>query len=401
MSYSADVTTRAAFPAVVSRRRGARRSADAATRAFPASPLPAALRLRGVLGGRPTRRRRRESLRRGSRRSAGASGRPGRRRLLMWNPPWTLPLVLPFGLLPPHLARVLWLLLSFAAVLAAADAAWIDYGGPPGKRGIAWLLAFSFMPTFLTLYLGQIAAALLAGAVLFLRFQRREHDFRAGAATLLLAVKPHLFLFFWLALLLWAVDRRRWARAGGRRPRGRGGDGGGACCSDPALLLDQYRQVLTATPPVQYRSPTLGTVLRRLFDEEPQFRPAIPRAATGNRVVRADVVTPPPHVGLGRAAAGRAVRLLADGTVRGVAVRPDRLARAAAPRGRFSLRRAALRPASPALGLYLTANVAAVACVLGKVDFFWWIWLAPALLLTYVVALSTGTRPVGSVRLEG
>jgi hypothetical protein len=57
--------------------------------------------------------------------------------LLMWNPPWTLPLVLPFGLLSPHFAHLLWLLLSFATVLAAADAAWIDYGGPPEKRGIA------------------------------------------------------------------------------------------------------------------------------------------------------------------------------------------------------------------------------------------------------------------------
>src|SRR5437773_620254 len=28
--------------------------------------------------------------------------------VLMWNPPWTLPLVLPFGVLPARLAHLLW-----------------------------------------------------------------------------------------------------------------------------------------------------------------------------------------------------------------------------------------------------------------------------------------------------
>jgi hypothetical protein len=252
------------------------------------------------------------------------------------------------------------------------------------------------VPTFLTLYLGQIAAALLAGAVLFLRFERRGQDFRAGAATLLLAVKPHLFLFFWLALLMWAVDRRRWRVLAGGAVAGLAATAV-ALLFDPALL-GQYREMLTATPPVQYRSPTLGTVLRLLFDEERfglQFLAPLPGIVWfvpmwlrhrrtwdwGQQlpaVLFASLLTAP----YGAWPFDLIVLLVP-------------LLRVAAAMANGST------PASPALGLYLTANVAAVACVLGKVDFFWWIWLAPALLLVYVVALSTRTKPVGSVRLEG
>src|SRR5881227_1912195 len=36
--------------------------------------------------------------------------------VLMWNPPWALPLVLPFGMLDARLAHLLWLLVQFAAL---------------------------------------------------------------------------------------------------------------------------------------------------------------------------------------------------------------------------------------------------------------------------------------------
>jgi hypothetical protein len=286
-------------------------------------------------------------------------------------------------------------------VLAAADIAWLDYGGSSGKRAIAWLLAFTFVPTFLTLYLGQIAAVLLAGAVLFLRFERRGHDFLAGAATLLLAAKPHLFLFFWLALGLWAVDRRRWTVLAG-------GAVAGLAATGVALLLDpgvlgQYREMLTATPPVQYRSPTWGTVLRLLFGEERfglQFLAPLAGVVWfvpmwlrhrrtwdwGERLpalLFASLLTAP----YGAWPFDLVVLLVP-------------LLRMAASSGAVQVRNGQ--------GLYLAANVAAVACLLGRVDFFWWIWLTPALLLAYSLAVSSRIvlEPLdrlapARVRLEG
>ena len=49
-----------------------------------------------------------------------AAGRaePG---VLMWNPPWSLPFVMPFGLLEVHTAHLLWLLLQFIALPRQRD----------------------------------------------------------------------------------------------------------------------------------------------------------------------------------------------------------------------------------------------------------------------------------------
>src|SRR5262245_20872546 len=87
--------------------------------------------------------------------------------VLMWNPPWTLTLVMPFGVLPVRLAHVLWLLMQFAALGLAADLLWRLYGGDAGRRWLAWLVAFTFLPSLFALTAGQVAPLILLGAVLF------------------------------------------------------------------------------------------------------------------------------------------------------------------------------------------------------------------------------------------
>ena len=70
--------------------------------------------------------------------------------VLMWNPPWTLTLAMPFGLFPVdrvRTAQLLWLLLQFAALVYSADALWRYYGGDAGQRWLAWLIAFTFVPS--------------------------------------------------------------------------------------------------------------------------------------------------------------------------------------------------------------------------------------------------------------
>src|SRR5690242_17626817 len=56
-------------------------------------------------------------------REAGRTEKP----VLMWNPPWTLTLVMPFGVFSLdqiRIAQILWLLLQFAALVYSADALW-------------------------------------------------------------------------------------------------------------------------------------------------------------------------------------------------------------------------------------------------------------------------------------
>lgn len=130
--------------------------------------------------------------------------------LMMWNPPWTFIFVLPFAVMPYWTARGIFLLIQGAALVTAADYTWRRFGGPDRSRWIAWLAAVLYLPCMMALYLGQINPLVLAGLVGFLWATDRRNYFAAGAMTLPIAVKPHLLYLFWVFLLLWIWQERRW-----------------------------------------------------------------------------------------------------------------------------------------------------------------------------------------------
>jgi hypothetical protein len=300
--------------------------------------------------------------------------------ILMWNPPWTLPLVMPLGLLDCRTAHLLWLALQFAVVLWCVDALWRHYGGAVERRGLAWLLAITFLPTLFSLTVGQISPLVLLGAVLFLICLQQGRDGLAGAATVLLAIKPHLAYLFWIALLMWSVRQRRWRVLGGGLLAGLAAVAVALACN-PAVL-GQYWHTFTHRPPAQYHSPTLGTALRLLLGEG-QFRlqflamvPGLVWFAPYWLRHRADwdwneclpllllvsVVT---------AAYGAWPFDLVLLLVPVVQV-------AAAVRGDERLRR------RTAIVVYLAINGLAAAQLACEVEYFWFIWMAPALLLAYL-----------------
>jgi hypothetical protein len=184
--------------------------------------------------------------------------------ILMWNPPWTLPFVLPLGLLDVRTAHLGWLALHFAIIVFCSDRLWRLYGGPADHRWVAWVLALSFLPSYFALTAGQITPLILLGATLFLYHSERSSYALMGVAAVLLAIKPHLCYLFWIALLCWALRERRWKLLAA-------GAATGALLTliplalDPALL-QQYWFTLTSQPPAQYRSPTLAHCLRVLID---------------------------------------------------------------------------------------------------------------------------------------
>jgi hypothetical protein len=194
-----------------------------------------------------------------------------------YSPPWLLPLLLPFCPSNHAVGRVLWLLLHALLVLLCADGAWRLYGGPARWRWLAWVIGFTFIPTLIMLKTGQIGSFLLTGAVGFLYFERRGRDVSAGAAAALMALKPHLVYLFWLALLLWVIERRRWRILLG------GGLVGLAATLIPLALdpevLWQYGRAVMRHPPTDWVTPTAGTALRLAFGEEKrwlQFVPLVP-----------------------------------------------------------------------------------------------------------------------------
>jgi len=134
--------------------------------------------------------------------------------VIMYNPPWMLVIAMPFGAIDYALGRTIWLLLSIALTIASADLLWSIYGGPANKRWVSWLISLGFVPVLDCLRVGQTGIFMLFGIVGFLHFQRRRVDWLAGACLALLAIKPHILLLFALAVLFWCIKYRRWLLLG-------------------------------------------------------------------------------------------------------------------------------------------------------------------------------------------
>jgi Glycosyltransferase family 87 len=185
--------------------------------------------------------------------------------IMMWNPPWTLPLAMPFSWLPAQTSHALWIALQLTALLVSVDWLWRLYGGPAQYRWLAWLLSVGFLPTFFALRMGQISPLILLALVGFLYFERRGQGALAGAALAVATIKPHLVLVYGAAVLLWAIHRRRWSVLLG------GATAltaliGVALAFNPEVL-HQYAIAMRERPP-QFLSPTLGSVLRLVFGFE-------------------------------------------------------------------------------------------------------------------------------------
>ena len=184
--------------------------------------------------------------------------------LIGFNPPWALSFAIPFSLFSYPIARVLWLVTGVATVVFCTDWAWRFYGSPGESRRLAWMLGGTFLPVLMALSMGQIAPLMLLGVTGFLLFTSRGQWIKAGAVLVMLALKPHLFYLFWVALLVWVVDRRQWNLCWG------------AAASlllttmiplvfNPMLLRQYWDMIGNEAPPLVWLTPTLATYIRSWF----------------------------------------------------------------------------------------------------------------------------------------
>lgn len=129
--------------------------------------------------------------------------------IMMWNPPWALPLTMPFAALPWRIAHLLWVAMQMAAIMVSVDLLWRIYGGSTKYRWVSWLISMTFAPTLFLLFMGQISGLLLLGLAGFLYFLRNERPYAAGGLAILTALKPHHLSLFALLLILEATRDRR------------------------------------------------------------------------------------------------------------------------------------------------------------------------------------------------
>lgn len=124
--------------------------------------------------------------------------------LIMRNPPVAFFLALPLGFVTPNQGIILWFIVLLTGLVASVRMLWTLNGRPDNRLH---LIGYCFAPVMGCLMLGQFGIFLLVGITGFLYFQDSRPGL-AGAALLLCAVKPHLFLPFAAVLLAWALYRK-------------------------------------------------------------------------------------------------------------------------------------------------------------------------------------------------
>src|SRR5215831_1526338 len=86
----------------------------------------------------------------------------GKGPLVMLNPPWILPLIVPFGLLSFSVAKSCWMDISVILLAVSVQWLWELYGGGL-DFWIAWVLTATFLPVFVVLIISQVGLFLLFG----------------------------------------------------------------------------------------------------------------------------------------------------------------------------------------------------------------------------------------------
>jgi hypothetical protein len=129
-----------------------------------------------------------------------AHGRPE----FWYCPPPDLFLALPLAFVSAKAGHILWVLIQFAGLSIALALIWRLHGKPDTLLHLA---GFLFAPALMCLEAGQISILFLFGVVLFLTLHK-SWPLLAGMALVPCTLKPHLFLPFAVALVLWVISRK-------------------------------------------------------------------------------------------------------------------------------------------------------------------------------------------------
>lgn len=202
--------------------------------------------------------------------------------VMMWNPPWVLTLVMPFGLLPAGPAYGLWALVHVGLVLVAAELLWREFAPAAAgagaahraRRWVAYVVALTFVPTTYLIGIGQLTAVVLAGLAGFFVLARAGRPALAGAVGAVTAAKPHLLTVF----AAWLVLEAAAGRAGRRVLLGGAAVGLGACLvptlTNPGVWAD-YRAALSAPADAEHyhlsnwATPVVASWVRRALPGQP------------------------------------------------------------------------------------------------------------------------------------
>lgn len=202
-----------------------------------------------------------------------AAGYEDKEPRITFSPPVAFFLTLPLGFVGAKNGLIAWLLILLASLSISLWLLWILHGRRDSRLH---LLGYLFAPELSCMMAGQLGIFLLLGIVLFLYFHR-SRPFLAGVALLPCALKPHLFLPFAIALLLWVAGRKAWSILAGFTV---------TLLASSALTLcfdvqvwSQYSEMMRSTGVLDAWVPTLSVFLRLLIDIHAKWLQFLPLAA--------------------------------------------------------------------------------------------------------------------------
>jgi hypothetical protein len=191
---------------------------------------------------------------------------------ITYSPPMALFLFLPLGLVSANTGLVLWFLAMLASLAASVRMLWKLNGCPANSLH---LLSYCFAPVMACIMAGQLGIFLLFCVVFFLYFYKLR-PFLAGAVLLICALKPHLFLPFAIALLLWILGHKAYRILAGFFA---------TLLIGCALLLyldshiwREYQRMMHATSVLHVWIPTLSVLFRTLINANAIWLEFLPEA---------------------------------------------------------------------------------------------------------------------------
>ena len=129
-----------------------------------------------------------------------------------WNPPWLHVLLIPLGVLPFRPAAALWFMVNPLLIGASVLLMWdtVSAGGEHRHAALPLLAAFLFSRSLHAVLEGQVNTLVLLGCACFLALTSRRRDSLAGAALVLVTVKPHVAYLLLPSVLMLVLLQRRW-----------------------------------------------------------------------------------------------------------------------------------------------------------------------------------------------
>jgi len=209
-------------------------------------------------------------------------GEPIEIPIIFYTPPMLLSLVFPMGLLSFKLSVFLWLSMMFALSLESCLLCYNLFESiRKESRTVKFGLAFfflTFFPFYTSFYFGQLSPLLLFGLVLSLVcFEQGNrvivNNFWGGLCLSVTFLKPHLLYLLYIYIFILSIRGKKWKTLMGMMfgiiillvlP----------VCYNPKIIT--YFIHSTQSPPVYWKSPTIGSFFQGMFQEHDAILRFIP-----------------------------------------------------------------------------------------------------------------------------